>query len=262
MDLPVPLPRLIVERLPEAGELVRLSRDETTHARARRAGPGAEVVLVDGSGAEAHGRLERFDRSGAEVRIEFLRPAPSDAASALRLLVAAVRVERLAWIAEKATELGATAIVLVASARTQSFRAAPSLRSRLERIVREAAKQSDLARWPAIEGPRALSEALRSEASRHRLLLDAEGEPFPDALAPGAASLLVGPEGGWTDAERAAAASEGWLAAALPAGKLRAETAAVAALVLARVAMSRGAMREAQPSGAKPAAPPRGAIPH
>ena len=51
--------------------------------------------------------------------------------------------------------------------------------------------------------------------------------------------LLVGPEGGWTDAERGAARAAGWSAAALPAGKLRAETAAIAALVLARAALGR-----------------------
>ena len=52
-------------------------------------------------------------------------------------------------------------------------------------------------------------------------------------------TVLVGREGGGTDAERDAARAAGWLGAALPAGKLRAETAAIAALVLARAALGR-----------------------
>jgi 16S rRNA (uracil1498-N3)-methyltransferase len=55
----------------------------------------------------------------------------------------------------------------------------------------------------------------------------------PDA----AAAILVGPEGGWTRAEKERAAASGWKSVALPAGLLRAETAAVAALVMIRSAM-------------------------
>ncbi|MFY9550208.1 MAG: RsmE family RNA methyltransferase, partial [Thermoanaerobaculia bacterium] len=141
--------------------------------------------------------------------------------------------------AEKATELGASAIALIRSERTQRFRAQEAARAHLERIVREAAKQTEAVRWPAIEGPLAFADALKTETARHRLLLDPGGGAFPDALAPGAASLLVGPEGGWTEEERGAALAAGWRAASLPAGKLRAETAAVAALVLARAALAR-----------------------
>jgi 16S rRNA (uracil1498-N3)-methyltransferase len=67
----------------------------------------------------------------------------------------------------------------------------------------------------------------------------AAGEGFPRELSVRSVALLVGPEGGWTDAERAAARVAGWSAAALPAGKLRAETAEIAALVLARAALGR-----------------------
>lgn len=238
MGVPVSVPRLIVERLAGAGGLARLTREEAAHARARRLGPGDAVVLFDGSGAEADGRLERFDRAGAAVRVVSLRPAASRPEPPLRLLVAAVRAERLAWIAEKATELGAAAVALIRSDLTQTFRAREAVRPRLERIVREAAKQAQTARWPAIEGPLSLREAVDGETARHRLMLDAEGQAFPRELD-GATSLLVGPEGGWTDEERLAARAAGWRPASLPAGKLRTETAAVAALVLARAALAR-----------------------
>lgn len=235
----MPGARLIVPRLPAAGERIRLDAEETRHARARRLSPGDAVVLVDGSGAEAVGKLERFDRGGAQVLVDAVRKTGAESAPRLRLLVASVRAERLAWIAEKATELGVESVVLVESERTQRFRASEAARARLERVAREAAKQAESARWPSIEGPTPLPAALANESARHRLLLDPDGEPFPGSLEPGSASLLVGPEGGWTEEERRAATAAGWTPVSLPSGKVRTETAAVAGLVLARAALTR-----------------------
>jgi 16S rRNA (uracil1498-N3)-methyltransferase len=141
-------------------------------------------------------------------------------------------------MAEKAAELGASRLTVVATERTQSFRARDGLLPRLERIVREAAKQAGAARFTSVAGPVAFAEALSADASA-RLLVDPSGEAFPARLPAGTAALLVGPEGGFTDAERAAARESGWLTVALPAGVVRAETAAVAAIVLARAALSR-----------------------
>jgi len=239
VGLPVPGARLIVSKLPSAGDRIRLDGEQTRHARARRLAPGDPVVLVDGSGGEAHGRLERFDRGGADVLVDAVRRSERGAAPQLRLLVASVRAERLAWIAEKATELGVEGIVLVESDRTQRFRSSDAARTRLERVAREAAKQAESARWPSIAGPTTFADAIAGESTPHRLLLDPVGDAFPDTLQSGGASLLVGPEGGWTDAERRAALSAGWKPASLPSGKVRTETAVVAGLILARAALAR-----------------------
>jgi 16S rRNA (uracil1498-N3)-methyltransferase len=107
-------------------------------------------------------------------------------------------------------------------------------------VAREAAKQCEAARWPKFAGPIPFESALEEDPSFHRLFLDAGGERFPAKLEQRPAVLLVGPEGGWTEGERAGARSRGWAPAALPAGKLRAETAAIAALVLARAALEAG----------------------
>ena len=137
-------------------------------------------------------------------------------------------------------ELGAARLTLVESERTQSFRARGAVAGRLARVVREAAKQARAARWPEVAGPVALSAALRAEPrGATRLILDPSGEPFPATLSRAPLALLVGPEGGWTEAELDAALAEGWVAVSLAAGKLRAETAAVAALALARSALAR-----------------------
>jgi 16S rRNA (uracil1498-N3)-methyltransferase len=236
--MPLPRARLLVAPLPAAGQKARVSKEESAHARARRLRPGDPVVLFDGGGGEALAVVTALGASGAEVLVEKLLPA-RDMSSGVALLVAGLRAERLAWLAEKATELSADRLTLVATARTQSFRASRDALERLERVAREAAKQCETARWPSISGPIPFAAALSEDPASQRLFLDAEGEPFPSALSARPVILLVGPEGGWTDAERGAARAQGWTLAALPAGKLRAETAAVAAIVLARAALAR-----------------------
>ena len=240
MELPVSGPRLVVERLPEAGATCRIEGEEVAHAYARRLAPGDSVVLIDGSGREGLGRVA--SRSGKELRVEVesIVEAEHDALPPLSLAVAAVRSERLAWVAEKATELGVVRLTIVESQRTQRFRAGDSLGPRLARIVREAAKQAERARWPEIVGPVPLAAFLGEGAAGHRFVLDSRGEPFPAVLAPAPTALLIGPEGGWAEADLDAAIASGWSVASLAAGILRAETAAVAALALARAALTRG----------------------
>ncbi len=240
MDQPVSGTRLVVDTLPEAGSAFRIGAQEAAHARARRVMVGDPVVLVDGSGREAVGRVTRLGRGFLEVDVAELRAASAETLAPIRLLVAAVRSERLSWIAEKATELGASRLTLVSSERTQRFRANEGLGARLSRVVREAAKQAETALWPEIVGPIALRDVLRDEIAPTRLILDLSGEPFPETLPAAPTALLVGPEGGWTEGELSSALEGGWVAASLAAGKLRAETAAVAALTLARTAMARG----------------------
>ena len=82
----------------------------------------------------------------------------------------------------------------------------------------------------------------RDSKELQRFLLDPRGEPLPAELPLRDAALLIGPEGGWSDAEHAAAIAAGWVAASLASGKLRAETAAVAGLALVRSALARAAL--------------------
>ncbi len=235
------LPRVFVDRLPAEGESVRLSPEESAHVRARRVKAGDRVVLFDGSGGEAVARATRRGRSGMELVVEQIAAGQRPSGAGIALYAAAVRLERLAWIAEKGTELGVSRLVLVAAQRSQAFRAAAPVRARLERVARAAAKQCGTSRWPEVAGPLPAEEAFRADDSRHRLLLDPSGAVFASALEPAASALAVGPEGGWTRSEIDAAVACGWTLARLPAGKLRAETAAIAGLTLLAAALERGA---------------------
>lgn len=236
MDVHDARTRLIVSALPQPGATVRLSREEAAHARALRLSVGQSVVLLDGSGREARATVVRLAKEETLLEVSGVSLA-APTGSPISLLACGLRAERLAWLVEKGTELGVSRVVLVVSERTQSFRASPRALPRLEGVARAAAKQSGRADWPALSGPIPLSRALEQEEVTHRLFLDFDGDSFPRRLAPDASAIAVGPEGGWTDSERSEAAERGWKRVTLPAGSLRAETAALASLVLLRAAL-------------------------
>jgi 16S rRNA (uracil1498-N3)-methyltransferase len=167
-----------------------------------------------------------------------VRPA-NDRDARVWLGVCAVRPDRLAWVAEKAGELGVARLAIVRSERTQAFRGGPGTVARLDRLAREAAKQSGATRWMQCEGPLDLAAALSTAPGAVRAVIDFSGEDFPRSGVPDSAALLIGPEGGWTPAELEASRAAGWRALRLPTPTLRAETAAIAAVVLAIAGMER-----------------------
>ncbi len=159
------------------------------------------------------------------------------------LYLALVKFDRFEWAVEKATELGAERIVPVETARSEKGleRAAAKRVERWRKIARESAQQSRRARLPVIDEPAPLAAVLSAGGLRYFLDEQPGALPLLAALpgersAADLISLLIGPEGGWTDAERAAAAEAGWTPAGLGPTVLRAETAAAAALAIVNAA--------------------------
>lgn len=161
------------------------------------------------------------------------------------LLASLIRFERFEWIIEKATEMGVERVLPIETARTEKgLRTGAEKRLvRWRRVAREASEQSRRARLPEIEEARVLEDSLEMDTG-YRYLLDEAGAPPMLALLPGdrqmgdRVALLLGPEGGWTDRERAQIASAGWCAVSLGREILRAETAAIAALAIVNAAWS------------------------
>src|SRR5580693_5078030 len=183
--------------------------------------------------------LVRFDV------IEELAAAPE--LPQLTLYLALIKFERFEWAVEKATELSVTRIVPVEANRSEHglFAGAQKRAERWKRIARESSEQSRRLRAPEVGDPIRLPEALK-DTSTHRRWLDeqAGAKPLLTAFALHAgdsAALLIGPEGGWIDAERRQFSDAGWIAASLGPSILRAETAVCAALaVLAQMWLSAG----------------------
>jgi 16S rRNA (uracil1498-N3)-methyltransferase len=161
---------------------------------------------------------------------------------AVALYLALIKFERFEWAVEKATELGVTRIVPVEAGRSERglYEGARKRVERWRRIAREASEQSRRLRAPEIDDPVRLAEALRDESnhpSNYRIWLDERAGAAPVARlfeprAGDSTALLVGPEGGWAQAEREQFAAAGWMGASLGGSILRAETAACAALAV------------------------------
>jgi 16S rRNA (uracil1498-N3)-methyltransferase len=145
------------------------------------------------------------------------------------LAFAPVKRAQTDWIVEKATELGAARLVPVMTHRTVAERVRLD---RLESIAIEAAEQCGRTRVPEIVEPMKLARFIE-ELDPARILYFADetgGEPLVSALREGPAAILVGPEGGFTDEERAFVRGSRASAISLGPRILRAETAALAAL--------------------------------
>jgi 16S rRNA (uracil1498-N3)-methyltransferase len=217
--------------------------------RVLRAEPGQSYELSDGHSVWL-GRVDRVNRDAVEFAL--LEPvAVRESHVEITLLLAIVKFERFEWALEKATELGANAIVPLAAERSEKalISAAVKRAERWQRILLESAQQARCLRPPELqpmatpaEGFRAVGGAVkvllseRSEAPALRKALEEEaGHPNIAGADRVLFALGVGPEGGWTDGEFAAAAAAGFREASLGSNILRTETAVAAGLAAAHL---------------------------
>lgn len=221
----------------------QLLPDEARHARrVLRLGPGDELCAMDGEGRRWRAVIRSAGDEG--VRVELAEAlAGNEPPVRVTVYQGLPKADKLDFIAQKLTEVGAAALVPVRMERCVvklDERDGRKRRERLERIAREAAKQSNRGRAPEIAEPLAWARAL-SAMRRHDLLLvpweEARGLRLKDAFrdAPGARDIgvVIGPEGGMTAGEVDAMLGIGARAVTLGPRILRTETAAVVSAALA-----------------------------
>jgi len=181
--------------------------------------------------------------SVTDDRVEFSLGVEIAAVAAvpITLLLAVFKFDRMEWAIEKCTELNVTSIVPVVARRTEKHLAVAAEKrvERWRRIAREASEQARRVAPPEIAEPVKLSAALEPAADLRIVLAETEREvqltemlqarPESQSLA-----LAIGPEGGWTPDELQTFEQAGWAGASLGGTILRAETAAIASLAIAR----------------------------
>jgi 16S rRNA (uracil1498-N3)-methyltransferase len=238
--------RFFVDRLDENSAALR--GDAADHlGRVLRAEPGQIYELSDGTRVWL-GRINRvaLAKSGkSEVTFELVEPiAARESTVRLRLLLSIVKFDRFEWCLEKATELGVSEITPLAAARSVKalLTAASNRRARWEKILLESAQQARQVRPPTLhEALPSADSFARCIGSLNVLLSEREDAPAFDQVLAGVrasdAVLAIGPEGGWTDDEIAAARAALFVEASLGETILRTETAAVAALAILRFAL-------------------------
>lgn len=218
---------------PIAAQRVALDGPEAHHLlHVGRAEVGQGVTLFDGSGAEFAAVIEKLGRSSVGLRIVERIEADRELPCELNVGVALPKGDRQRWLVEKLTELGVSVLVPLVTERGVAQPSAGAL-DRLRRSVIEASKQCGRNRLMQIAEPQACDQWVsqsQTVAGERRFIAHPSGLPLSDLeLSPQRPTrIAIGPEGGFTEAEVAAATGAGWQAVALGPRILRVETAAVA----------------------------------
>jgi 16S rRNA (uracil1498-N3)-methyltransferase len=229
-------PRLCVAAPLAAAAAIALDRAQANYLlNVLRLKAGDPVLVFNGRDGEWRAAVTPAGRRGVMLTVvERCRPQP--APGDLHLLFAPLKHARLDYMVQKAVEMGAGRLAPVLTEFTQVSRVNIE---RMQANVIEAAEQCGVLSLPAVDPPRKLSDALAAWDPARRLIFCDEAAPVAspaDALknlkrAP--AALLIGPEGGFSERERADLLARPYVTAlSLGPRILRADTAAVAALAL------------------------------
>jgi 16S rRNA (uracil1498-N3)-methyltransferase len=230
-----------------AGQSLHLPAGAARHLQVLRLQPGARITLFNGAGGEFEAVVEQMGRSEVRVQVAQHHAVEREARREVHLVVGMPANERMDWLVEKATELGAASIQpLVAQRSVLKLKGERAGRKQAhwQGIAVAACEQCGRNRVPAVRevlgldewlagvsGPPIDGQAGHARAVRLMLSLASAAQPLPAAASGDApVSLLSGPEGGFAAAEEAAALAAGFARVTLGPRVLRAETAPLAAL--------------------------------
>jgi 16S rRNA (uracil1498-N3)-methyltransferase len=229
-----------------AGETVMLSADESHHlTRVLRLGPGDHVSVFDGRGHEFVAEVSAIERSAVSLRL--LEPAQPAAEPSVPITIvqAVLKGSSMDDVVRDATMLGASSIVPVLTSRVaikSSAAGAAATVDRWNRIALASAKQCRRAVLPAVATPVPLTDWMRSADHDLRLILveptAGGGMTLRELLQhrkPQSVAVIVGPEGGWSPEELAAAREHQCVAMSLGALTLRADAVAAIAGSMVRL---------------------------
>jgi 16S rRNA (uracil1498-N3)-methyltransferase len=194
-----------------------------------RRAAGDTVLLFNGSDGEWLARIMALRRDRARLVVE-ARTRGQAAEPDLWLAFALLKREATELVVQKATELGAAALLPVITSRTNAPRLRPE---RLAAIATEAAEQCERLTVPRIDAPQSLANLLAGWPAGRPLVVATERQDAPPPRAALPAALLVGPEGGFAPDELDVLTAQPFVtAASLGPRILRAETASIVGLAL------------------------------
>ncbi len=224
-------------------EAITISGDLFHHmVRVLRMKSGARVCLVDGSGHEYAGVIHRINGESVTIALEDCRQGHATISGpAITLFQGLPRGDKLDFILQKCTELGAAGIVPFAAERSIARVPSARLEDKLERwrrIAREAARQSGRDSVPDIYFAADLAGALHLASHHAKFFLWEQAKPgtLKNTLAgtdrPERLAIIIGPEGGFSAEEAASAMKCGAIPVSLGRRIVRTETAGIAILAI------------------------------
>jgi 16S rRNA (uracil1498-N3)-methyltransferase len=234
--MPSKLPRLFVKSPLCAGAAIELTPDQAQYlANVLRLKPNDNVLVFNGADGEWCARLAMVGKKKVELAAEHQTRSQEDGPD-LHYLFAPIKRARLDYMAQKATEMGASLLQPVITRRTVAERVKIE---RLEANAVEAAEQCGILRVPEVREPQKLTQLLDNWDDKRLLIFADEAAPTASPLetlaaqSPRPFAVLIGPAGGFEPAERAMLLRAPYVVpVSLGPRVMRADTAAVACLAL------------------------------
>lgn len=217
---------------PDIERSQELPEEEAAHAvRVLRLQPGDKVMLTDGKGCFYQAEISIADKKRCLVNVLEKEPQAPLWKNHIHLAVAPTKnMDRMEWLAEKATEIGLDEITFL-DCRYSERKVIKT--ERIEKILVSAIKQSLKAKLPLLHGMTDFSKFVNQPFSGQKFIAHCyknERQELKDILHPGEdAVVLIGPEGDFSEEEVSLALSKGFVPISLGPSRLRTETAALVA---------------------------------
>jgi len=231
------VPRIFTDQaLSENTELV-LDEAASHHClKVLRMEEGRDLIVFNGKGGEYPAKITRKDKRSAFIETRGFCAENRESELHTHLAIAISRGERFDFVLQKATELGVTEISPLFTERTEVKLSGERLDKKVnswKRIVTSACEQCGRNLLPTLNAPVHITDFLASELPTLRLVLHHRNTTSPSTIErPLSLALMIGPEGGLSDAEIAQAHEAGFKSLALGPRVLRTETAPIAALAI------------------------------
>ncbi|UJF24860.1 16S rRNA (uracil(1498)-N(3))-methyltransferase [Suttonella sp. R2A3] len=218
------------------GEQIQLSDDVHRHVvKVLRLRVGDALIVFNGEAKEYQTRITVADKNQLEVCVLESRAVENESPLKISLYLALLKGEAMDFAIQKSVELGVSRIIPIDSERSERQLNAQRLPKRMthwRNIVIASAQQCGRSQLPELSSPMMFDEAVNSSEGMRIIMSPHDASPtkLSTKLAPQEASLLVGPEGGFSEDEVAQACAAGWQPQVLGPRILRADTAVVSGL--------------------------------
>ncbi len=233
------IPRFYVSDALSVGQAFPLPDTTFRHAiQVLRLNVGEPLILFNGTGGEYLAQLTSVSKRTAAITIESHAATDPESPLQLTLVQAIIKPDKMDFALQKAVELGVSTIQPLTTQRSViriGKEKADKKMQHWEGIMQAACEQSGRTRLPQLTAPLELDDWLEQPVDGSRLILAPGDYPRINSLAldlPTPISLLIGPEGGFTDNEVALCLQAGVMPVSLGPRILRAETASITALAL------------------------------
>jgi 16S rRNA (uracil1498-N3)-methyltransferase len=233
------MPRFYIDTPLATGALLDLPAEVAHHIHVVRLAPGDTLTLFNGEGGQYEAVLTEVGKKRATAEVGAFAGYDVELPYPVTLAQGLPEGTKMDWIVEKAVELGVAAVQPLAARRCVVRLSAERAQKKLEHwrgIVVAASEQSGRNRLAAVAEPAEFRDWLGTPAAGPRLLLSPRGTAslveWARQAGPQPVTLLVGPEGGFTDEEEDAAVRAGATMVSMGPRVLRTETAALAALAM------------------------------